>query len=131
MTGHAISVRVLSKMNDSMPEITGWREGCVDTAKERFELRIGSAKEGGWKDWIPVALVGAPIAGVVTVQFLVDRSDPKNAVTISYATKEIQFYLIDLREDEPWTYAKYHSTTGSNVYSNIHWSYYEAGMKNR
>ncbi len=112
-----------------MTGITGWREGWVDPAQEHFELRFGSAQEGSWRDWVPVALVGPPVAGLATVQFLLDPTNPCNAEAITHAMREIQFYLIDLRENDPWGYARYHGTTTSNVYSKTHWSYSEAETK--
>jgi hypothetical protein len=64
---------------NSMPRISRWQEGRVDRTKEHFKLRHGSAKDSGWSEWIPVAVVGPPIAGIVNVQFLVEPGDPRNA----------------------------------------------------
>ncbi len=65
---------------NSVPKISKWEEGQVDRTKEHFELRYESTVkfESDWSDWIPVAAVGPPIAGVVNVHFLVDPADPKN-----------------------------------------------------
>lgn len=113
----------------SAPEISRWQEGGVDRTKEHFELRYGSARDGGWSKWIPLAVVGPPIAGVVNVQFLVEPGDPSNANAISDVANEIQFYLIDKRERKPWAYAQYHCSTGANVYSNVHWSFFNPGNR--
>jgi hypothetical protein len=97
----------------------------VDRTKEHLELRYGSAEDHGWDEWTPVAVIGPPADGAVKVQFLVDRSDPSNADAVSYAAREIQFYLIDKGEPNPWAYAKYHCGTSANVYSKVHWSFWK------
>jgi hypothetical protein len=116
-----------------VPIISRWQEGRVDRTGEHFELRYESIVnfESDWSDWIPVARVGPPKARIVNVQFLVDSDDLKNAAAISGVTKEIQFYLIDKREPNPWRYAQYHCGTSSNIYSRIHWGYFEAGDRDQ
>ncbi len=42
---------------------------------------------------------------------------------------ELNFYLVEKGEPDPWAYAKYHCTTASNLYSSVHWSYYPEGDK--
>jgi hypothetical protein len=112
---------------DSTSRISEWQEGEVDRTKQYFELRFGSAEDGEWSEWMPAALVGPPAAGVVMVQFLVEPGDPKYGDVVGDAVKEIQYFLIDKNEDDPWSYAKYHCGTAANVYSQIHWSFYEPG----
>ncbi len=105
------------------PKITGWKKGRVNRAKEHFELRYGSANDGGWDDWLPVALVGPPAAGVVKIQFL-RHHEPDSVDLVEAVEKEIQFYLIDKPEEDPWAYAIHHCGTMANVYSRVHWSFY-------
>jgi hypothetical protein len=38
--------------------------------------------------------------------------------------EELDFYLVELHERDPWLYAKYHCGTIANVYSSIHWSFF-------
>jgi hypothetical protein len=121
-----ISGRERNIMN-SVPKISRWREGRVDCTKEHFELRYGSDEDGGWSDWTPVAVVGPPVAGTVKVQFLV--RNPSNADVVSEVKQEIQYYLFDLKESNPWLYAKYHCGTMSNLYGNVHWSFFQAGNR--
>ena len=45
------------------------------------------------------------------------------------ASKELDFYLIQKREPDPWGYAKYHCRTGANMYSKICWAYYPKRKK--
>ena len=114
---------------NSVPRISRWREGRVDRTREHFELRYKSTVKFE-SDWIPVAVVGPPRAHIVNVQFLVEPGDPKNLAAVSDAKKEIQFYLIDKREPDPWGYARYHCGTSSNIYSNVHWGILQ-GRKSR
>ena len=105
-----------------VPKISRWREGRVDRMREHFELRYESTVKFAcdWNDWIPVAVIGASKAYIVNVQFLVEPDDPKNLAAVSDARKEIQFYLIDKKEPDPWGYARCHCGTFSNVYSKVH-----------
>ena len=108
---------------NSAPRIIRWHEGRVDRTKEHFELRYGSAKDGGWDEWIPAALVGPPTNGVLIVQFIVEPSDPRIADIVRDVKKDIQF-MCELNEPDHWNYFKYHSTTMSNMYGTVHWSFF-------
>jgi hypothetical protein len=114
---------------NSVPEISRWKEGRVDRTKEHFELRYGSVEDGGWSEWIPVAVVGPALGGIVQVQFLLEPGDPRNLDIVNDAAKEIQYYLINKREQNPLEYAQYHCGTSANVYSKLHWSYFEPGKR--
>lgn len=109
----------------SAQSIKRWQEGKVNRAKEHFELRFGSADDAGWSDWAPVALVGPPVDGAVIVQFIIEPDTPERKAIIADASKEIQFYFLDLEKDDPWGYAQYHSGTCSNWYSSVHWSFFK------
>jgi hypothetical protein len=108
-----------------MPKISRWQEGRVDRTKEHFELRYGFTSDSDV--WILVAVVGPPVAGIVNVQFLVEPDDPKNADAVSDVKKQIQSYLLELGEPDPWRYAQYHCTTMANVYPRVHWSFFQLG----
>jgi len=44
--------------------------------------------------------------------------------------RELNFFLKEIAQEgnvDPWHYAKYHCSTASNIYSNIHWSYFPEG----
>jgi hypothetical protein len=86
-------------------------------------------KDGGWSDWLPVALVGPPIGGGVQVEFLVEPGNPRNAEAVNDVKKEIQYYLFELGEPDPWRYAQYHCATVANVYPRVHWSFFQPGKK--
>ena len=106
-----------------------WVEGDVDRAKEHFELRYGDANETEYEDWRPVALIGPPKNHTFPVKWLIDESTPEGKESIRDARKELDFFLVQKGESDPWAYAKYHCGTASNIYSRIHWSYYGSGNR--
>ena len=107
------------------PKAWRWQEGSVDRSSDHFELRYGSAEEAGWGDWLPVALVGRSQPGTFAVQFLINQHDqPGYAEIIQHVKSELDFYLVEKREPDPWGYAQDHCGTGANVYSSVHWSYF-------
>jgi hypothetical protein len=114
---------------NSVRKISRWQKGPVDRTKEHFELRCGLIEDAGWSAWIPVALIGPPMGGVVQVQFLVEPGDPKKAEAVSHVKREIQFYLLELGERDPWKYARYHCGTTSNAISTVHWSFFDPGKR--
>ena len=101
-----------------------WKEAPVARIEDHFELRFGSAKESGWDNWLPVALVGPAFQGTFCVQFLIDRNDERLQPVVRKVLRDIDFYLIEKGEPDPWTYAQYHCGTTSNAYSSIHWSFF-------
>jgi hypothetical protein len=104
--------------------VWSWREGPVDRAGDHFELRFGSVHAGGWDDWLPVALVGPPVEGVFAVQFLVSHAEERNASVLGEVRRELDYYLVNKREPDPWKYARYHGSTAANMYSKVHWSFF-------
>lgn len=101
-----------------------WREGTVDPAEEHFEIRYGSARDSDWTAWVSLARVGAPLRRVFPVQFLVDRNDSANALMVQSVVRELDFYLVEKGESDPWRYAQYHSSASSNLYSDVHWLFH-------
>ena len=62
---------------------------------------------------------------IFLVEFLLDPTAGVEAgEAIELARKELDFYLVELNEPDPWEYAIYHCGTSANVYSQIHWGYY-------
>jgi hypothetical protein len=53
--------------------------------------------------------------------FVVQFEDGVYKRIIREAEKELDFYLIELQEPNPWKYAKYHCSTASNLYSMVRW----------
>jgi hypothetical protein len=99
-----------------------WAEGPVDRSKSHLELRYGSAGDSGWDKWLPVARVGPPRDRTFPVEWIVDRADPAHREAADAVAKELDFYLVEKGEADPWAYAAYHSGTTSNAYSQVHWA---------
>jgi hypothetical protein len=101
-----------------------WHRRGVDPSEDHFELRYGSARDFGWDDWMAVARIGRPIEGVFGVDFIINRKTPNYKVMMDQTKKELDFYLVELHESDPWVYAQYHCGTGANIYSSIHWGFF-------
>ena len=101
-----------------------WQEREIDLAQEHFELSYGSIKSDPGQ-WVTVARVGPPKKGVFGVQFMLDRADPAYDRVINAVVEEVEFYLVNKGEPDPWAYAQYHCSTASNLYSSVHWLYRE------
>lgn len=108
------------------PTTWQWRESPVDRATAHFELRHGSSEKGEWDTWLPVALVGPACNDVFPVQFLIDGKGEKNADIVRDVTRELTFYLVEKMERDPWGYAQYHCGTAANLYSSVHWAFFES-----
>lgn len=99
-----------------------WAEGKVDPSSEHIELYYGEpgSKPGSWR-W--VAMVGKPRGGTFPVTWTADNTNPEEAEMIAAASKDLDFYLLEVGGPDPWVYAIYHCGTASNMYSRIHWSH--------
>jgi len=106
-----------------------WREGAVDTEGEHIELRHGKAATRTYEQWLPIALIGTPTNHIFPVLWLMSPGNPSNEQMIDAAKKELDFYLVEKREANPWAYAKYHCNTAANMYSDVHWSYFSKGNR--
>lgn len=104
-----------------------WREGVVDTGLEHIELRYGDAAKAGYEQCFPIALIGKPTNNIFPGSWLMNPDNRSHEKMINAARKELDFYLVELREPNPWAYAKYHCNTSANIYSKVHWSYYPNG----
>jgi hypothetical protein len=82
-------------------------------------------------DWgesaLPVALVAKPVGNTFAVEFLQAPELGKSEYErVKLAVKkELTFYLVEKGEPDPWKYAIYHCGTASNVYSQVHWGYFQ------
>jgi hypothetical protein len=94
--------------------ISQWSEGVVDLDKEHIKLFFGS-----FSDPLLIAVLAPAGERSFTVQFVVDKSLHRKA--IAKVRKELNFFLVELGEEDPWAYAKYHCSTAANVYSTVHW----------
>jgi hypothetical protein len=103
------------------------QEAVVDAQGEHIELSYGDAAESAHEQWLPIALIGRPTNHVFPVSWLMSPDNPPHQHMIDAAKKELNFYLVEKREANPWAYAKYHCNTGANMYSSVHWSYFPNG----
>lgn len=91
-----------------------WSEGVVEANQEHFKITYGD-------DPTPAALVGRGEGTTFLVEFQVG---PERSEIVEAVKSELNFYLVDKGEPDPWQYAKYHCGTSSNLYSKVHWNYY-------
>lgn len=96
--------------------VSHWSEGVVDLGKEHIKLFVGPFDDTAQL----VALVAPAGRRTFTVQFVVEKAD--YADVVNEVTRELNFYLVEKGEDNPWAYAKYHCSTASNIYSSVHWT---------
>ena len=106
-----------------------WTVGKVNTAEDHIEIRFGNAGDQNWEQWLSIALVSPPKHGQFTVQFLLAANEAREQEMICSVRREIDFYLIEKQEDDPWAYARYHCGTAANLYSLVHWSFFQKGLK--
>jgi hypothetical protein len=93
-----------------------WVEGLVDKNSEHIKITYKENSD-------PFALIGKGDGKKFIVQFLNNKDQPNNEEILRYVIHDIDYYLIDLEERDPWRYAQYHCTTSSNIYSDVHWGY--------
>lgn len=103
---------------EQQPSAWKWQEGIVDRNEEHLEIRYGSIGSGPLET---VALIGKPRDTTFTVQFLMEKSNDKNIEILNDVVNEINFYLVEKNEPDPWAYVKYHCGSSANAYSNVHW----------
>lgn len=105
-------------------EWVGWTEGRVDTAKEHIEILYSDFMNEDGEALAPVARV-APAGKSrhsFVVEFLIRPEQPGAAEMLDAVRRELDFYLVEKCEPDPWIYAQYHATgTAANLYSHVHW----------
>lgn len=101
-------------------------EGQVDTEGEHFEMSCGSIQEVKPK-FVKVGLLAKNSDGDFVYQFTIEKNDANKDI-FKRVLKDFEFYLLEHGPKsftkDGWEYAKYHSTTSSDVYSYVHWSFY-------
>ena len=101
-----------------------WEDGTVDEATEHIELRHGDAATTPYENWFSIARIGKPTHHRFRVQWLLKADGVQNQAMVADARRELDFYLVDKNEPNPWAYARYHCTTTANMYSRVHWCYF-------
>lgn len=106
-----------------------WQNGEVDLRKEYIEISYEDDPDSNDNDPVPVALIGRPENNVFPIRWLVGIEAPENKNMVDLVKRELNFYLVEKEEPDPWAYAQYRCTTASNLYSSVHWAYYPEGDK--
>ena len=91
-----------------------WIQGRVDTDQDHFKINYR-------EDPSAIALVGLGEHRTFVVQFL--ENCPTDTDCLNAVKKQLDFYLCEKKERDPWLYAKYHCNTASNFYSRVHWAF--------
>jgi len=58
------------------------------------------------------------------VEFVISPERSYEDEMIKAVKKELDFFLIEKGEENPWAYVEYHCGTVANLYSNVHWSFF-------
>jgi hypothetical protein len=106
-----------------------WEAGEVDKQEEHIELRYGDAHKTSHEDWTPIARLAKPKDQVFKVEWLVNQESAEHKAMLVDARRDLDFYLVEKEEANPWAYARYHCNTGANMYSPVHWSYFPTGSQ--
>ncbi len=111
-------------MTASQQATASWSEGTVDTDAEHIEIMYGDFINEGNAGLVAVARVcpgDSPQRFVV--QFLLDAPNDK----VTAVRKEINYFLIELDEQDPWAYARHHCGSTGNMYGDVHWVLHRPG----
>ena len=106
-----------------------WIIGTVLNEEEHMELLYGDARKQDTKEFIHAALLSAPSNKTFLVQFLIVETNEQSKSILKAVREELDYYLIEKQERNPWGYAQNHCTTAANWYSNVHWVYHSQGPK--
>jgi len=106
-----------------------WTEGKVNTAEDHIKIHYGNTKNSVWQKWPIIALLSPPKRNQFTVQFVVAGKGSKEQKMIREVRRELDYYLVEKKEENPWAYARYHCGTAANLYSMVHWSFFPKGWK--
>jgi hypothetical protein len=98
-----------------------WTEGKVNREKPHFLLLYGDLNKVKTKNLISVALLSRHVGCKLHVEFIMDENQGEYEVIREAVEREINFYVIELKERNPLAYLSYHCTTASNFYSKVHW----------
>lgn len=102
--------------------------GIVDREHDYVELLYGDADKLGLSNLVPVAIVAPGQGDCFVVQFTIDADNLSTGLIgmLEEVQADLEYYLVNKHEPDPWVYAGYHCSTGSNWYSRVHWVYRSA-----
>jgi hypothetical protein len=92
----------------------------VDARADHLRLHYGCADLDP-AGWVLAARVGRPEGRVFPVQWLVDPQVVANKDLVEAVTRDLDFYLKDVGQPDPWSYAQYLCESSSNLYGYVHW----------
>ena len=100
-----------------------WQEGEVDHSQTHLEIYYVPDIQHEGPSFL-IAVIATPQSQVFLVQLLPENlpATMEPGPIIDGVKRELNFYLVELREADPWKYAKYHCTTASNCYSHFQWA---------
>jgi hypothetical protein len=104
----------IERMGESRPQWR-WGEAAVDRSEPHLRIVHDEHPSG------VVALVGQPENGAFPVEFLVGPDEREAASVLEDVRRELDFYLVEKGEPDPWGYAHYHCWTMANVMGKVHW----------
>lgn len=108
---------------DVSPSLYTWQEGRVDQTQPHLKIVYVPDIEHEGPSFV-IAAILPPEQYVFRVELfpanLPVELDP--VPIIDGVKRELDYYLIELREADPWKYAKYHCTSASNFYSHFQWA---------
>lgn len=102
-----------------------WVDAPVDESATFLELAYRQSPDSLDESLQPIARIGRPKDRLFPVQWLVPVV-ASNEAAIEHVRRELDFYLAEKDEPDPWNYAIYHCGTAANLYSPVHWSYFPA-----
>jgi hypothetical protein len=121
--GHADSSEMTTSGDRDAPDPEStWSWLVVDVDRRGDHLAL-------WHTNIenPVAVVGPPSGQVFPVEL--DAPDSTDPDVLEEVRRELDYYLVELGEPDPWAYAIYHARTIANIYGPVHWSWHPAGSE--
>ena len=95
-----------------------WSEGLVDKKSEHFKITYKENSD-------IVALIGKGDGQHFIVQFLISKEQLNSKEILKAVRRDLNYFFVEKREENPWQYAKYHCSTGSNMYASVHWGYHK------
>ncbi|MBI4614789.1 MAG: hypothetical protein HY720_14355 [Planctomycetes bacterium] len=101
---------------------TCWQEGQVDPEGEHVRLTWHEPEPGEKR--VSVARIAPSGPGTLAVEFLAKEAlEHETREMLRLAREEIDNYLLEKLEPDPWRYAIHHCGTVANLHSSIRWSY--------
>jgi len=115
----------MKKDNNKQSSGWEWNEGKVNSRMEHIKVGYG----GYDKPFVPIALVAPGKGQSFVVEFMVKKSElePKKKHIYDKVLRQLDYFLLELNDPNPWTYAIYHCGSTANAYSDIRWAYFPKG----